>query len=109
MQTPNVIIKQNDTLPVVSAVIKDALGKIVNLTSCTVTFNVANEYGVLKFSKAAVIVDAVAGKVEYRWSGTDTDTVGMFKGEFKVTFPDTKRLTAPNADYLLIQIIKEIA
>lgn len=103
-----IVLKQNDTLPVVKATIKDSDSVAINLTGCTATFNLSNEYGTLKFSKAAVITNATTGSVEYRWSGLDTDTVGKFKGEFKITFPDTKRLTAPNGDYIVVQVFKEL-
>ena len=58
----------------------------VDLTSATVKFSMDTEAGVNKINGVAgSLVDAPRGRVKYQWTGTDTDTEGIFFGQFIVT------------------------
>jgi hypothetical protein len=69
--------------------------------------------GAVKIDEAAAIIvsanpggagDAV---MRYDWQVGDTDTVGIFEGEFEVTFPDASIKTYPNEGYITINVTKE--
>lgn len=44
------------------------------------------------------------GRVVYPWQPGETDTAGVFRAWFKVTYPDGKTETHPNVGSLLISI-----
>jgi len=105
-------IRQNDTLPYFDfTLIKNSQGTPHNLTGATVVFSMVSEIGETpKIDEGSVtIVDALAGEVRYSFDAVDTDTVGTFYGEFEVTFSDGRILTFPEGEYIIINIIEEIA
>jgi hypothetical protein len=61
-----------------------------------------------KFKKACVITDALAGQIEYRWSGTDTDTAGDFSYEFEISWPNAEPQTIPADAYLDLVIVDDL-
>lgn len=100
-------IKTNDTSPKLAVTLEDALGNAIGLAGCSARFHM-KAFGAssLKIDSVATITDVVAGKVEYSWTGTDTDTAGTYYGEIEVTYADAKIETFPNSGYFTI-IIKE--
>lgn len=105
-------IKQGDTAPPVSIqVIRQDNGLPLNLTSSTVKFSMrmtgANTNAVNSLD--GVITDAVNGKVEYRWTNTDTSTVGNYRGEFIVTLADTRITKFPNDGFIEVKIVDSIS
>jgi hypothetical protein len=64
--------------------------------------------GAPKVDAAAVILDANAGLVEYRWTGSDTDTIGSFLGEFEAVLPGALPQTHPNDGFLLIEVHTDV-
>ncbi len=82
-------IKENDTSPILQATLKDGDGVVVNLSGSTVVFSMRDEnLQTLKIDKkACVLVDAVNGVVSYTWlaANNDTDTPGLYIGEFQAT------------------------
>lgn len=104
------IIKQNDLLPVHRATLLDANNQPINLSGATLKFHMKGRNSTqVKVDAAAVIVDAVAGKVEYRWAPGDTSQIGAFDAEYQITYPGAKPLTVPNDGYMTVQIVAEIA
>lgn len=99
-------IKQGDTKPYLSVTLQSSDGTAVDLTSATVEFSLADSDFTNVRSASANITDASAGEVEYRWAGTgDTDSdAGVYYGEFKVTYADTKVQTFPPGNDLVIRI-----
>ena len=101
-------IKQNDLLPVLTATLKDALGVAVDLTGATAVFRMGLVgAATLKVNTAATVdPDQVAnkGKITYNWTGTDTDTVGIYEGEFTVTLSGGKQQTFPNPRHIVVHI-----
>lgn len=96
------LIKRNDTLPAIEAVLSDESGPI-SLAGATVYFTMRREenlddcgtmpsVGSALFKKAAIVVGdqsvgaATRGKVRYEWSAGDTATAGSYGGEFEVRF-----------------------
>lgn len=90
-------LKKGDLLPAYPMDVSDTNG-IVDLTGCTVTATMENAAGTNIFTDVtATVTDAANGQVEYRWVASDTNTVGAFYIEFKVTTPGGKPYTVPAA------------
>ena len=88
-------IKRNDLQPYYRAQLKDADGNI-NLTGASVIFTLRDLNGNKKVDgESANITDNALGYVEYRWSGTDTDTIGEYRGEFQVSPSGSGKFTLP--------------
>ncbi len=109
-------IKRNDLLPVLEAILKDAEDKPVDLTLATgVVFHMREEdAGSLKIDGVDGAIDAnpQTGKVSYVWvsNGTkDTDTSGLFLGEFEVTWTGGKIQTFPSKGYISIEIVDDLS
>ena len=108
--TRTVYMKQNDTAPDLQVEILDGDDNAVDVTGATVVFNMAGG-GVPKVAGGSVtLVTAASGVVKYVWQSGDTDTPGVYEGEFQVTFVGGKVETYPNSDAgrLTIIIAKEL-
>ena len=108
--TRTVYMKQNDTGPDLQVSILDGNSTAVDVTGATIVFNMAAG-GISKVASGAVtIVTAASGVVKYLWQAGDTDTPGVYEGEFQVTFSSGKVETFPNSDAerLTIIITKEL-
>ena len=90
------VIKQFDTLPILSATLLDADDNAVNLAGATIRFIMRTPDDAVLINAPAVIVDAFNGKVQYAWQLNDTKFNGQYLGEFKVTFSDGSVETWPN-------------
>lgn len=101
-------IKQNDTSPAIQATLKDPDGTVVNLAGSSVRFHMADMAGTIKVDTTATIVDN-DGVVRYSWQAGDTDTAGLYKAEFEVTYADSTIETFPNEGKLIISIEPEIS
>ncbi len=105
----NVVVKQNDRKPSVTAIAKDAAGNVVDLTGYTTPkFLMMDWNGVVKVNAAATIVTPAAGTLQYDWATGDTDTVGGYRAEFEVTAAGGQKLTIPNDSYIVVSVVKEI-
>jgi hypothetical protein len=79
---------QNNTKPRVNFVIKDASLNPVNITGCTIVFNLYPVGGsVRKFQGVCVIDTPLSGACHYDWALTDLDTAGAYHGDLSITFP----------------------
>lgn len=108
MPAPDLFMKQGDLLPELTATLEDALG-VVNLTGASVVFTMRPVGSTTpKVNGSASIISAPDGTVKYTWSGTDTDTVGDYHGEFEATF-GIKKMTFPNDRHLFIRIVDDLA
>jgi len=103
------IIKRNDTLPALEAVLSDAEGP-VNLTGCSVFFTMrptrcaSGASGGTKFKRAAIIVTPLLGKVRYEWIAINTAESGNYIGEFEVQYPGGGVWTFPTSGYVPISV-----
>lgn len=103
----NVYLKKDDRQPALKVTITDGDGAAVNLTGCTAAFRMrARDGSTLKVNAAAVITDAAAGKLEYRWAAADTDTVGYYLCEFVITYGDATKQTVPSSGHIEAAITK---
>ncbi len=106
----SITIKRNDLRPTIDAIIEAPAGTAVDLTGATVKFIMALTVGATpKINTAATVLDAEAGSVRYTWTGTDTDTVGLYRAEFEVTFASGAKRTFPVSDYLYVNIEADLA
>lgn len=107
-------IKKGDLVPAVTATLMQAVGSAaaaaIDLTTASsVKFAMRNRNGgAIKVDAAATVVSAAAGTVKYQWAGTDTDTAGIFDGEWQITWPAGKQ-TVPGGGYDTIQVTTDIA
>jgi len=103
-------IKQDDLLPELQAILKDATLSVIDLTFATgVRFIMTDKVtGDKKVDAVATIVDDAGGIVKYSWETGDTDTFGSYKGEFEVQYPGGKTLTVPNYTYINIKVVADL-
>ena len=104
-------IKQNDTLPTLSATLKDADDAVVSLAGATMWFHMRRVgSGTASVDSAAVVIgDGSAGKVRYNWSASDTASLGTHEGESEVTFADSTVETFPNNGFFSITVTDDLA
>lgn len=104
-------LRQNDTLPSITATLKDGSGAIVDLTTATACKFHMRKVGssVATTNAPAVIVTANAGAVRYDWLPADTLLTGTFYAEWEVTFGDGTIVTFPNDGYTEVLITEELA
>ena len=62
----------------------------------------------LKVNSSATITNASNGAVSYTFSASDTDTAGLFQGEFQVTFSGGAIETFPNSEYISINVLDDL-
>ena len=103
-------IKENDTSPALTATLQDDDGAAVDITGASVRFHMVklNETAT-KIDAAADIVSEALGQVKYQWLTADTDTAGIYRGEWEVTYSDGTIETFPNDDMMEINIYEDLA
>lgn len=106
----NFHIRQGDRRPYIRAVLTDAAGATVNLTSETVTFTMldADTEEVIVNAGATTKIDAAGGIVEYAWQTADTDTAGLYLGHWTATDTNGRAMRFPNTGSLIISIYNEV-
>lgn len=101
----SVNMKQNDRLPVLQATLNGHDGNPLDLTTASgVVFRMRSRVtGVVKVNAAAAVTDAANGVVQYSWAAGDTDTPGVYDGEFRVTIGGLVE-TVPSSGFVLVMI-----
>lgn len=99
-------IKQGDTRHAIQAVLKDANGNSVDLTGASVRFLMGRKHVLLADGFAQQT--ATPGEVWYVFNEGETDLVGQFGIEFRVTYADGKVETFPHDKALPIRINERI-
>ena len=100
------VLKQNDTSPAISAVLRDSSGAAIDLSSASAVFHMkAVGASTLKVDASASVTDPENGAIQYDWASGDTDTPGTYYAEFKVTYTDGSVESFPNTENLLVTII----
>ena len=95
MSREDFLIGQDDLLPVIYATFTDRNGPLDLSGASGVKFQMINRAGAGKVDAAATILDATGGEVYYSWTGTDTDTPGLFYASFQATINSKKLHTQP--------------
>lgn len=103
-------IKRGATLPkLLFQIVDEATGYPVDLTGATVSFKMKRlSDGAVVTNAGATIEQATQGLVSYSWSTNDTQTVGVYIGEFDVAFPDGYVLTVPRKNSLEIWVVDDV-
>lgn len=98
-------IRQGDTLPAMATTILDPYDGVFDLTDCSVMFVLrAMNASAPIVHRAATIIAARAGTVEYSWQAGDTATTGIFAAVFIITTGDGGTYTYPNDGYLEVSV-----
>lgn len=101
-------MKQNDTFPVLTAILSDQVGPVNLTTADSVKF-------IMKMASPSTLVTGVCvivtpqtgadvGKVTYDWIPADTATNGTYQVEFEVTWNPGDVETFPNDGYKTLEI-----
>jgi hypothetical protein len=100
-------IKQGAQNPALEATLTKGDGSAQDLTGGTVTFSMKRKRtGVVKVNAAAVaIVSAPAGTVKYSWAGVDSDTPGVYYGQFTVTGLAGGPAVFPTSGYIYVTVV----
>ena len=101
-------IKSGDRLPYLRATLVDASGTPVSIALAdSVFFNFKTAPGGTPWSRAANVIDAPNGVVEYRWQAGDTNQPGEYLADFSVNF-GSEEITFPNNRNIQITIFPEV-
>jgi hypothetical protein len=106
----DIVMNQNDLLPLLVAQLCDANGAI-NLTGVTSVYFIMKAPGASSTKiNAACSVSATPtdGTVTYTWAGTDTNTAGTYQAEFQIRYSSGKYLTVPNDKPLSVLIVPDL-
>ena len=112
--TPIFRIKRNDTLPTLQVSIgtRGNLGQKVGYDLAGVsgvTFTMIDECSNSKvYDQPAQITCSSGGTIQYLWQEGDTDTEGIFWGEFELRYNTGQKLSIPTQGGIKIEIIKDL-
>lgn len=102
-------IKRNDRSPAYEVTLEAPAGTPVDLTGCSVKFIMTLEgSSTAKVDAAAVVDSAADGEVSYSWGATDTDTAGLYRAEWQVTFAGGIKRTFPADGYLYVNVVADL-
>jgi hypothetical protein len=106
---PTKFIRQFDTAPSITATLQDAEGAAVDLDGAEIRFLLVDA-----FTRLPVLAEEAnnddqgdeetLGHVSYDWQVGDTDVIGVYRGEFEVTYQDTSIESFPNAEKITVII-----
>jgi hypothetical protein len=105
----SVTIKQHDTKITFRDIptINGAAVPPANFAGCTVSFVMKGDDTTITPIKQAALING-DGTFSYAPVPTDVASIGNFKQEWEVVYPDTSRLTFPNGGYNLVKIIADL-
>ena len=100
-----VTIKRGDTSPALRVALKP---ETVSLVGATASFQMRYRRGAIKVDASAIIESSDPPVVRYNWSGSDTDTSGVFDAEFRVTYADGSIETFPNNGFIVVRVKEDV-
>lgn len=104
------VLKKGDKLPVLRAVFLNDGGSPMNISGCSILFKYKlREDDSLIISRTAIVEDPLNGIAQYVWTTEDTSSLGVYIGEFIITFPSGKEVTFPEDTYLVFEVIDNIS
>jgi len=78
-----------------------------NFAGCTVSFLMKGDDTTIPAIKQAAVI-AGDGTFSYAPVAGDVASIGNFKQEWEVVYPDSSKLTFPNGGYNLVKIIADL-
>jgi hypothetical protein len=113
MAAPDFTIKRGDRLPALRATLLRSDGTAQDLSAATAQVFIYQDEdqasAAVVGTGTVVVVDAVAGIVEYPWATADTANAGRFLGEFEIQFGAGVRLTFPNGGFILFDVVADLS
>lgn len=110
--TATFIIKQHDLLPKLSLTLVEGVDPVDLSLATSARLLVRSLATGLKVNAVMTVLDqnvpANKGKVEYTWTGTDTDTVGKYKAEVEILWPGNKPQTFPANKYFVVDVQNDL-
>ncbi len=116
MASTTIKMKRNDTQPFLDIKLKDNSTDYADLTvsGVSVSFTMKDvETDIVKVNnQTCQIISGIMGSIRYPWKAVDTDTAGVYLGEFEVTSPAISpypeyKLTYPVEGILSIVILED--
>jgi len=107
--TDTFTLKRHDTRPHLDVNLQEG-GEYIDLTATSgVTFTMidADDKTIKVNASSCSIVDAETGAVRYSWVPADTDTAGVYLGEFQVTYSNGDKMTVPVSEVLVVVILED--
>ena len=77
------------------------------LTGASARFQMMDMSGTTVIDAAAEILDE-DGIVAYKWADGDTDTEGLYRAEFKITFSDGLTQHYPSEGFIIVQVSQHV-
>lgn len=105
-------IKRGDTIPTLTASLKDETGAAVDLTGAAVVLNARSSQGVVRTRACVIAAPATSGVVSYTFVAGDWASdflAGRYQLEFEVTFAGGAKLTVPTDGYKLMVVVADLA
>lgn len=103
-------IKAHDVYPSIEATLSVG-GVALDLTNAvSVKFIMKADVGGTVVVNAAAVFNSprTSGMLHYDWISADTATVGLYKGEWEITWPGPRKQTVPTATYHTIEILADL-
>lgn len=102
-------IKENDTKPILSAVLQYADGTAIDLATATVYFVMRDRHGTVKMVGDVTVITPADGEIEYSWQKGDTDADGFYDAEFMIVYANGDVQTVPSDSYLAVRVLPQLA
>ncbi len=99
-------ITTGDRLPALVATLSPLPSTLVGAT--VVLRLRSEETGLLTVDAPGAVLSATNGTVQYDWGVSDTDTVGVYRGEFVVTFATGRQETFPSPGFFSVHITPRV-
>lgn len=101
---PDLVLKQHDTAPTMTAVLNQA-SSVIDLTNASsVLMLMTGQGGVATVVATMGIASAQGGYVAYGWRSGDTATADTYNTEFQINWANGTIETVPNSGYNAILI-----
>jgi hypothetical protein len=106
--TPDIYVKQGDTLPAVVARLVDGAGDPVDLSGGSVAFSMRRAGVTVVSLASALLLDPRSGLVSYPWGSGNTDGPGRYEAEFKATLGGGGVRTFPSDGYMDVLVTEKV-
>lgn len=84
-------------------------GRPLDLTGTTVYFIMrGTQDSTVYVERAANLIDAINGKVRFKFTTGETDRPGLYNCEWRIVFDEGSVLTVPDNDTLTLEIVKAV-